>query len=104
MDYIEQIRDIIVSDINPEKIILFGSRARGDYDTDSDYDFLVLKRGITNGRKLSGDLKIKFYQKRLLLPIDVIVMDHDRFYQLSDTTGFIYKDIKKEGICIYGDI
>lgn len=25
-----------------KKIILFGSRARGDYRTDSDYDFLII--------------------------------------------------------------
>jgi len=89
MDDIEQIKDIIVSEINPEKIILFGSRARGDYDTDSDYDILVLKHGITNGRKLSGDVKIKFYQKRLLLPIDVIVMEHDRFVSSISKCNFL---------------
>jgi len=103
MDCIEQIRDIIVSEVNPDKIILFGSRARGDWHKDSDYDVLVLKRGITNERKLSGDLKIRFYKERLLLPIDVIVMEHDRFYRLSDVPNYIYKDIKKEGVYIYGN-
>ena len=102
MDNIEQIINIIVSEIEPDKIILFGSRARGDWDNDSDYDILVLKHGVTNGRKLSGDLKIRFYKERLLLSIDIVVMEHDRFYQLSDAPGYIYKDIKKEGIYIYG--
>ena len=104
MGIIEQIRDIIVSEINPDKIILFGSRARGDCETDSDYDILVLKHGVKNGRKLSGDLKIKFYREKLLTSIDVIVMEHDIFYQLSDVPGYIYKDIKKEGVYIYGDV
>ena len=104
MDCVEQIRDIIVSEINPDKIILFGSRARGDYHDDSDYDILVLKRGVTNERKLSGDLKIRFYKEKLLISIDIIVMEHDRFYQLSDVAGFIYKNIIKEGVYIYGNI
>jgi len=104
MDNVEQIRDIIVSEINPDKIILFGSRVRGDYHEDSDYDILVLKRGITNERKLSGDLKIRFYKEKLLISIDVIVMEHDKFYQLSDVSGYIYKNIKNEGICIHGHI
>ena len=104
MDYIEQIRKIIVSEINPDKIILFGSRVRGDYHEDSDYDIIVLKRGITNERKLSGDLKIRFYKEKLLISIDIIVMEHDRFYQLSDVSGYIYKNIKQEGIYIYGNI
>jgi len=104
MDYVEQIRDIIVSEINPDKIILFGSRVRGDYHEDSDYDILVLKRGVTNERKLSGDLKIRFYKEKLLISIDVIVMEHDQFYQLSDVAGYIYKNIKKEGVYIHGHI
>jgi len=103
-DCINRIRDIIASEINPDKIILFGSRARGDSFEDSDYDILVLKRGITNERKLSGDIKIRFYKEKLLVPVDVIVMEYERFYKLSDTPGYIYKNIKTEGICIYGDI
>jgi predicted nucleotidyltransferase len=104
MDCIEQIKDIIVSEVNPDKIILFGSRARGDGHKDSDYDILVLKRGINNERKLSGDLKIRFYRERLLFSIDVIVMEHDRFYQLSDVPDYVYRDIKKEGVYIYGHV
>jgi len=104
MNCIEQIRDIIVSEVNPDKIILFGSRARGDCHKDSDYDILVLKRGVTNERKLSGDLKIRFYKERLLFPIDVIVMEHDRFYQLSDVSDYIYRDINNEGVYIYGHV
>ena len=30
--------------INVEKIILFGSRARGDYLIDSDYDFIIISK------------------------------------------------------------
>ncbi|MEW6181642.1 MAG: nucleotidyltransferase domain-containing protein [Bacillota bacterium] len=32
--------------IDPDKIILFGSRSEGRQGPDSDYDLLVLKRGI----------------------------------------------------------
>lgn len=41
----EKIRNIIEKNLNEytlEKIILFGSRARGNNDTDSDYDVLVI--------------------------------------------------------------
>ena len=101
---IEKIRDIIVSEISPDKIILFGSRARGDCYADSDYDILVLKRGVTNERKISGDLKIRFYKEKLFASVDVMVMEHDKFYQFADTPGLVYKNIKKEGIYIYGNM
>jgi len=34
----------IVKNSNPEKIILFGSAARGDYHANSDIDLLIIKR------------------------------------------------------------
>ena len=33
----------LVEAVDPDKIILFGSRARGDYRPDSDLDLLVIK-------------------------------------------------------------
>jgi predicted nucleotidyltransferase len=35
--------DIIVREANPEQIILFGSRARGDARPDSDVDLLIIE-------------------------------------------------------------
>jgi len=31
---------------DPEKIILYGSVARGDFNQDSDIDLLIIKRGV----------------------------------------------------------
>ena len=36
------IRDRLVSALHPNKIVLFGSRARGDARPDSDYDLLIV--------------------------------------------------------------
>jgi uncharacterized protein len=38
----------IVKAADPEKIVLFGSAARGEMGPNSDYDFLVIKRGKFN--------------------------------------------------------
>lgn len=40
---IRLIKDQIVKNYKPEKIILFGSAARGDFSKDSDIDMLILK-------------------------------------------------------------
>ena len=40
---LKKVVDIIVRDFAPDKIILFGSRARGDFNNDSDYDLMILK-------------------------------------------------------------
>lgn len=52
----EKIKSIIkntLKDFTVEKIILFGSRARGDYDRDSDYDlYIVVKEDLGYERKV----------------------------------------------------
>lgn len=41
---IRQMADDIVKEVAPEKVILFGSWARGDGGDESDVDFLVIER------------------------------------------------------------
>ncbi len=43
----------IVLAAKPEKIVLFGSAARGEMGPDSDYDLLVIKGGKFNRRRLT---------------------------------------------------
>ena len=50
--------DIIIRIADPDKVILFGSWARGDQSADSDYDLLILKKGIKKRRKLAQKLYI----------------------------------------------
>ena len=102
MDYVERIRDIIVSEVNPDKIILFGSRARGDYCEDSDYDILILKSQFKNRRKTLNDLRISLYKKGICVAMDILLLDTAKYVQLSNVNGLIYMDIKQEGKVIYG--
>ncbi len=43
----------VVEEAVPDKIILFGSRAKGEWAKDSDYDIFVLKSGVVHKRKLA---------------------------------------------------
>jgi predicted nucleotidyltransferase len=47
-EQIQQAVDILVREANPLKVILFGSYARGDAREDSDVDFLVIERELSN--------------------------------------------------------
>jgi len=42
---LHQMVEAIVREVAPETIILYGSRARGDAQPDSDVDLLVVERG-----------------------------------------------------------
>ena len=51
MDILEEIKKSVLS-IEPEaEVYLFGSRARGDYRVDSDWDILVLLPGKGDGKR-----------------------------------------------------
>ena len=53
--------------------ILFGSHTKGDDKPESDYDLLVLKRGVKKQRSLTQKIYLSF--KDVGAPIDVIVAD-----------------------------
>ena len=99
--FIEQIVNTIVTTVEPEKIILFGSHARGDYKQNSDIDILILKKGLKNERDLTNNLYMEFFNRKISIPIDLIAIDYDKYYQLNNDIGFIYKTIDREGRVIY---
>jgi len=71
-ELINYIVEKIVREIQPEKIILFGSYARGDFNQDSDLDLFIIKDGkessrvirrkvdaLLRGRKFAVDLLVR---------------------------------------------
>jgi excisionase family DNA binding protein len=61
----------IVRVVNPAKIVLFGSRARGDAREDSDYDLLVIVDAATDRRALRIAIRRSFDD--LAVAADVVV-------------------------------
>ena len=47
----------IVHGFRPERVLLFGSRARGDARTDSDYDLLVVFKTCANRRRSAVEMR-----------------------------------------------
>jgi predicted nucleotidyltransferase len=91
--------DILVREVEPDRIILFGSRAKGDHQERSDYDICVLKTGVTHRRTLAKQIYRLLYD--LGAPVDVIVETPERFDRLKDNRFMIYKEIAKHGQVIY---
>ena len=63
--------DRIVARFNPEKIILFGSHARGEGGQDSDVDLLVVMPVKGSKRKIR--LNIRQALRDIHIPKDIIV-------------------------------
>lgn len=81
-----------------DKLILYGSRARGDFHEESDIDFLLLLKDnkIKFGTEI---LKIGEYRSELGLKYDtkisVFPVASNKFY---GTEKLFYQNIKREGI------
>ena len=96
---LEKATEVIVRVAKPDKIILFGSRARGDYKAASDYDLLVLKRDVEHRRKLVQKIYLSF--KNIGAPVDVIVTDLQEYERLKDDPYLIYSEAAKTGRVVY---
>jgi len=96
---IEKVIDIIVNLVEPDKIILFGSRATDKYKHDSDYDLCILKEGVNHRRKLARQIYRSLYG--VGIPVDIIVETPDRFSELKGNPYLIYNEIDRTGMVIF---
>lgn len=97
---LEEIIDRILKVIQPDKIILFGSRARGESNKQSDYDLMVVSSNVDKEWKVEGQIYKSFIG--LDVPVDVIVTTPEKLEKHRNSIGYIYKKVLNEGITVYG--
>lgn len=90
---------IIIKIAQPDKIILFGSRVRGNNSVTSDYDLLVIKKGLKKRRRLAQKIYLNF--KNIGAPIDIIVIDLEKYENLKNDPYLIYHEAEKYGEIVY---
>ena len=84
--------------IDPEaEIYLFGSRARGDFRGDSDWDVLILT-GREVDRKLEEDIRNRIFDIEIdeEEPISTMIYSKKKWMELEVTP--LYKNIQSEGV------
>ena len=97
-DILKNIVEQVVKISSPDKIILFGSRAKGTNRADSDYDICVLKSRLKKRRKLAQKIYLNL---DVLASVDVIVNTPARYKEIKDSPFLIYHEIEKNGEVIY---
>lgn len=82
-------------------ILLFGSRARGDFDINSDWDFLIItEEEISREEKWDIILSIKRRLAKLKIPNDVLIVSVKEVEDRAKDVGDIIYYALKEGINI----
>ncbi len=90
----------VVEVATPQRIVMFGSAARGTMRADSDVDLLVVK----SGRFHRGRLVDAIYRnlRGAGAPVDVIVVTPEEVEQYRDDPSLIVAPAIREGKVVYG--
>jgi len=96
---IQKMVELIVERFHPEKIILFGSHARGEAGPDSDIDLLVVMN--VQGPKREAQLNVRRSLHDVRVPKDVVVSTPEEFAWRKDVIGTIERPADREGMVLY---
>jgi len=88
----------IVKVVKPEKIILFGSVARGQMGSDSDLDILVVA-ACDHRRNTARKIRRELFGNGV--SIDIIVTKPQDIERYRDSLGLIYRLALRDGKVLY---
>ncbi len=98
-DQIQEMVNRIVRKFDPERIILFGSQARGDANKDSDVDLLVVME--VDGLKRDKQVEIRIELHDIVVPKDIVVVTPREYISYQSIAGTIPRVAVKEGVVLY---
>jgi predicted nucleotidyltransferase len=83
--------------LDPDKIILFGSRARGDWDQISDIDLIVVYQ---TSKSFLDRLRELYLSWNIPKSVDILAYTPDEFAEMMRENSFI-QDAVREGEVLY---
>ena len=98
-EVLDEIIRRVVEVAQPDRIILFGSAARGDMTHDSDVDLLVIKSGLQHRGSLEEQIYLSLFG--LTVPVEVVVVTPEEVEKYRDKIGPIIGPALKEGVEVY---
>ena len=94
---LEEVKQRLITQFQPQAIILFGSYAWGEPDEHSDLDLLVVKDGAGTNHQL-GVQALKILRD-INHPLDVLVYKPE---EIKQKTNWFFRKIFRDGELIYG--
>lgn len=96
---LDRIVERITERFRPEKIILFGSYARGTPTADSDADLLIVMNVPGSKRKTAVDIDLLLLG--IPIPTDIIVVTPAEVERHRDCMGTVIREAIREGKVLY---
>lgn len=98
-ELLDQIVKRVVAVARPDRIILFGSAARGELGPDSDIDLLVVKAGVPHRGRLAEEIYLGLFG--IAAPVDVIVVTPEDVEAYREAVGTVIRPALREGRELY---
>ena len=89
----------IVRHFHPDKVVLFGSYARGKAGPDSDVDLLVVMP--VTGKRRELEVAIRGQLHGLGLAKDIVIASPDEWIRFQDIAGTLIRTVHEEGVTLY---
>ena len=100
---LDQMVQAIVAEVDPEQVILFGSRARGDAREDSDVDLVVVEAEPFGPERSRRQELVRLYHTLVEFPVsaDILVYSHDDVDYWRDSLNHVLARALREGKVLY---
>ena len=90
----------VVDALRPERVYLYGSRARGDAHAESDYDLMVVMARETPRMHRLEQAALRALAD-VRLPVSVLVVDRARFDRQRSVVASLPAAVEREGRLLY---
>ena len=100
---LDQMVQAIVAEVDPEQVILFGSRARGDAREDSDVDLVVVEAEPFGQGRSRHQEAVRLYKVLAGsgVPKDILVYSRDDVEYWRDSLNHVLARALREGKVLY---
>lgn len=100
---IDQLVRVIVHEVNPQEVILFGSHARGDARPDSDVDVMVIEQEPFSAERSRRAEYTKLSKALREFPtaLDILLYSRDEFDYWKDSPNHVVGRAQREGRVIH---
>ena len=94
---------VIVDEVDPEQVILFGSRARGDAAAGSDVDLIVIESAPFGEGRDRGAEETRLWRvlAKFHVPKDILVYSRDEVDYWRDSLNHVLARALREGKVLY---
>ena len=100
---LQRMAAVIVDEVDPEQVILFGSHARGDARADSDIDLVVVEAEPFGPDRDPHSEAVRLYRALAGFPVavDILVYSREEVDYWRDSLNYVLARALREGRVLY---